>query len=348
MHEYVGHIHLHSTFSDGGLTIPKIAKIGAQSGLDFLIITDHQTLVGLDQGQEGYYGKTLLLIGMEVNEHSHHYLAVNVDKVVADNENQPQQVINEVNEQQGIGVIAHPIEKGSQFYHQGLVFEWTDWSVTGFQGIEIWNGLSRWRDELTGIGRGLLLIIRPSVSLHKGPYREILDILDSYQMRGEPVFAYGGSDAHEIRIGWSWLAVVIGSYQRGFRSINMHILTETPLQGSLNYDREVVYQALAAGNSWVGCDYYHNSQGFRYMVEGPQGRWGMGSKVAYQENMALHVKTPRHAQVTIIRNGKPWASSQGHKHRFAVTRPGVYRVEAQHRRLGRWQPWIFSNPIWIN
>ena len=127
----------------------------------------------------------------------------------------------------------------------------------------------------------------------------------------------------------------------------MHILTETPLQGSLSYDREVIYQALAAGNSWVGCDYYHNSQGFRFMLESSQGKWGMGAKVAYRENMALHVKTPRHAQVSIIRNGKPWASSQGHKHRFAVTRPGVYRVEASHRRLGRWQPWIFSNPIWI-
>ena len=109
----------------------------------------------------------------------------------------------------------------------------------------------------------------------------------------------------------------------GFHSVNMHILTETPLQGSLSYDREVIYQALAAGNSWVGCDYYHNSQGFRFMLESSQGKWGMGAKVAYRENMALHVKTPRHAQVSIIRNGKPWASSQGHKHRFAVTRPGA-------------------------
>ena len=185
MHEYVGNVHLHSTYSDGALTISKIAKIGARNGLDFLIITDHQTLAGLEQEQEGYYDKTLVLVGMEVNEHSHHYLALNIDKVVPDNEKQPQQVIDEVNQQKGIGIIAHPVEKGSKFYHNGLVFEWTDWSVQGFQGIEIWNYLSRWRDQLTNIISGLRFIIRPSVSLHKGPYRQTLDILDGYQSRGQ-------------------------------------------------------------------------------------------------------------------------------------------------------------------
>ena len=58
MHEYVGNVHLHSTYSDGALTIPAIAEIGARKGLDFLIVTDHQTLAGLEQEQEGYYDKT--------------------------------------------------------------------------------------------------------------------------------------------------------------------------------------------------------------------------------------------------------------------------------------------------
>lgn len=348
MYEYVGNIHMHSTYSDGALTIPEIAKTGAKNGLDFLIITDHQTLAGLDQGQEGYYDKTLVLIGMEVNEHSHHYLALNIGKVVPDNEDQPQEVINEVNQQNGIGIIAHPVEIGSKFYHNGLTFEWTDWSVQGFQGIEIWNYLSRWRDEVTSILAGLLLIMRPSVSLHKGPYRQTLEILDEYQIKGQRVFAYGGSDAHGIRIRLPFKSIEIGSYEEGFRSINMHILTEQPLKGILAHDRDLIYQTLARGNSWVGCDYYQDSRGFRFWAQSPQGKWGMGNAVSYHENMALHVKTPQFAQVSIIRNGKPWSFSRGYNHRFPVSRPGVYRVEAQHRRIFKWQPWIFSNPIWIN
>jgi hypothetical protein len=347
LYEYVGNIHLHSTYSDGALTIPKIAKIGARNGLDFLVITDHQTLAGLDQGQEGYYDKTLVLIGMEANEHSHHYLALNVHKVVPDNENQPQKVIDEVNQQNGIGIIAHPVERGSKFYHNGLVFEWTDWSVQGFQGIEIWNYLSRWRDELTSIFSGLLLIMRPAISLHEGPYSQTLDILDRYQFNGQRVFAYGGSDAHGIRIRLPLINVDIGSYEEGFRSINTHILSEQPLQGSLAHDKKLIYTALAEGNSWVGCDYYKDSRGFRFLAQSPQGKWGMGSVVPYHDNITLRVQTPHHARVALMRNGKPWSFSQGHHHRFPVNRLGVYRIEAQHRRILKWQPWIFSNPIWI-
>lgn len=347
MYEYAGNIHMHTTFSDGSLTIAEIAALGVKQNLDFLIITDHQTLAGLDQGQEGYYGKTLVLVGMEVNEHSHHYLALDVEAVVPDNESHPQKVIDDVNQQQGIGIIAHPIERGSKFYHDGLTFLWTDWSVQDFQGIEIWNYLSRWRDELTSVVVGLMLIFKPSLALHKGPYRETLKLLDRYQVQGQRVFAYGGSDAHGIRIKLPLIGVEIGSYEQGFRSINMHILTEQPLKNNLECDRQLVYQALAAGNCWVGCDYYRNSRGFRFEAVSSQGKWGMGSTIPWHRGINLHVRTPYPALVSILRNGELWASSRGNKHRFSVNRSGVYRVEAQHRRGWSWQPWIFSNPIWI-
>ncbi|HOQ08739.1 MAG TPA: CehA/McbA family metallohydrolase [Syntrophomonadaceae bacterium] len=348
MYEYTGNIHMHSTFSDGALTIPEIAALGNKQGLNFLIVTDHQTLAGLDQGQEWYYGQTLVLVGMEVNEHSHHYLALDVRTVVPDNESNPQKVIDAVNQQQGIGIIAHPIETGSKYYHNGLTFLWTDWSVQDFQGIEIWNHLSRWRDELTGIFRGLLLILKPSLALHKGPYRETLKILDHYQGQGQRVFAYGGSDAHGIRFKLPLTSIEIGSYEQGFRSINMHILTDQPLQNNLEHDRQLIYQALAQGNSWVACDYYRNSRGFRFEAQSPRGKWGMGSTISWHRGIDLLVKTPYPARVSMLRNGEIWASSQGKKHRFSVNRSGVYRVEAEHRRGWGWQPWIFSNPIWIS
>lgn len=347
LYEYVGNIHMHSTYSDGGLTIPEIAGIGSRNNLDFLILTDHQGLTGLEKGQEGFYHQTLLLIGMEVNELKNHYLALNIDEVIPDNEVNPQQVIDDVNKQGGIGIIAHPVERGSKFYHQGITYEWTDWSVQNFQGIEIWNYLSRWRDEVSSMLSGLWLLLRPSAALHKGPYQEVLNILDRYQIKGQKVFAYGGSDAHGITIKCLFTVAEIGSYQEGFRSINMHILTEQALVGDFYQDRNIIYQALAEGNCWVGCDYFKDSRGFRYFARTPQGKWGMGSTVPEQADLYLQVKTPDFAKVSVIYNGKPWASSQGRDHIFPVNRPGVYRVEAQHRRGFTWQPWIYSNPIWI-
>lgn len=348
MHEYVGNIHMHSDFSDGVFSISEIAQIGIKNELDFLIVTDHRTLAGLEQKQERYYDKTLVLIGTEANKSSHHYLGLNISKRIPDNDSHPQQVIDSVNQQQGIGIIAHPIEKGSKYYRDGLTFPWTDWSVQGFQGIEIWNHLSSWRDGLTGLLSSLLLLLKPSLSLHKGPYRRVLNILDHYQSQGHPVFAYGGSDAHGMKIKLPMTSIKIGSYEQGFRSINMHLLTAQATQGDLIYDRNLIYQALAKGNSWVGCDYYINSRGFRFMAQSPRGKWGMGSTLPYHDDVVLQVKTPHSAQVRLLHNGKFGISSQGCKHRFNVSRPGVYRVEALHRRGWRWQPWIFSNPIWIN
>ena len=47
MYEYLGNLHMHSTYSDGSLDIEDIAARAAQAGLDFIIITDHYTLKGL-------------------------------------------------------------------------------------------------------------------------------------------------------------------------------------------------------------------------------------------------------------------------------------------------------------
>lgn len=347
VHEYVGNIHMHSTYSDGGLTIPAIAEIASRNQLDFIILSDHQNLTGLEKGQEGYYDRTLVLIGMEVNEKVNHYLAMNIDQTIPDNETDPQQVIDDVNRQGGIGVIAHPVEKGSRFYHQGLTFEWDNWQVQGFQGIEIWNYLSRWRDEFTSILAGLQLLIKPSISLHKGPYRETLDILDRYQTQGHRVFAYGGSDAHGIVIKCPLIRTEIGSYQQGFTSINMHILTADALVQDYQTDRQNIYRSLANGCSWVACDYYRDSRGFRFFADSSLGRAEMGSSILCHNDLTLQVRTPVQARLNVYRSGKRWASSYGTRHTFPVNRPGVYRLEAQHKRGCSWQPWIYSNPIWV-
>ena len=62
MFEYVGAIHMHSVFSDGSGEVKDIARSADESGLDYIILTDHNTLRALKEGFEGWYNNTLLLV----------------------------------------------------------------------------------------------------------------------------------------------------------------------------------------------------------------------------------------------------------------------------------------------
>ncbi|MDD3853362.1 MAG: PHP domain-containing protein [Syntrophomonadaceae bacterium] len=347
LYEYQGNMHIHSHYSDGELPIYQIAAIAAGTNLDFIIITDHHTLNGLYKGQEGYRHGVLTLVGMEINHKNNHYLALDVKEVVPADDHCPQNVIDKVNQQQGIGIIAHPIEKGSKLYKNGLTYEWIDWTVDNFQGIEIWNYLSQWRDGITNIWRGIYLLINPQAGM-VGPYPEIICKWDEYLLNGKRILAFGGSDAHGTQIKYGPFKITMGSYRTGFQFINMHILSTQPLTGEVNDDKNIVYQALRQGNSWVANDYLMNSKGFRLEVKKNEQVWSSGSQLAYENNLGLHIVTPHTAVVKVFKDGRLWREYRGTNHEFPDVGPGIYRAQAYFSRYRRLHPWIFSNPIWIN
>ena len=52
---YKGAIHIHSRYSDGTGSLKQIVSAGLKSNLDFLIITDHNSLRLKKEGKEGWY-----------------------------------------------------------------------------------------------------------------------------------------------------------------------------------------------------------------------------------------------------------------------------------------------------
>ncbi|NLX03339.1 MAG: CehA/McbA family metallohydrolase [Syntrophomonadaceae bacterium] len=347
MFEYKGHVHIHSRYSDGGGKVKQIAARAAQAGLDFIVITDHYNLNGLYEGEEGYRSGVLVMIGMEVNQECNHYLALGVKEVIANNDKNPQAVIDEVNCQKGIGVIAHPFEKGSPYYQKGRTYEWKDWSVAGFQGIEIWNYLSQFRDACTSILKSIYLLFNPIAGLSR-PCSQALKTLDQLQEKGHKVFAYGGSDAHGTIIRVGRLPVKVSPYYLCFRLINMHVLCKRKLSGDLQIDKEQIYEALREGRSWIACDYYRSSDGFRFELHNDIEAWPIGSSIKFTPNLKITVKTPASARVVLLHNGRYLEASQGKSHFFTNLQPGVYRIEAYLKDKYRYRPWIYTNPIWIN
>ncbi|HAP32761.1 MAG TPA: hypothetical protein DCQ14_06895, partial [Firmicutes bacterium] len=147
--EYTGHLHIHSTFSDGEGSVSRIAAAAREAGLDFVGITDHNTLAAREAGLEGWHGGVLVLVGTEVNISKNHYIAFDVNTSIPPDDENPCNVIAAVREQGGFGYLAHPVEKSNPAFMGGRHFPWDCWEESGYSGLEIWNFGSLWRSAYT-------------------------------------------------------------------------------------------------------------------------------------------------------------------------------------------------------
>ena len=96
--EYVGNLHIHSTFSDGTRSVGDIAQTASEVGLDFIVLNDHDYMVDeLHLDEEGLYGQLMVFIGLEIGNLSHHYLTYNINEMVKAGDSSPQDIIDQVN-----------------------------------------------------------------------------------------------------------------------------------------------------------------------------------------------------------------------------------------------------------
>ena len=89
MHEIVVNLHMHTTYSDGHGSHADIAEAALRSGLDAVIVTDHNVWVN---GPQDYYKngdqKVLMLIGEEIHDQArdpqkNHLLVFGAEKELA-------------------------------------------------------------------------------------------------------------------------------------------------------------------------------------------------------------------------------------------------------------------------
>lgn len=344
--EYIGNIHLHSTYSDGTATHEEIARIAQSAGLDFVISTDHNVLI---KGKEGWYGHTLLLVGEEVHDTQrapevNHYLAFNITEDVAPYAKDPQAVINAVNAQGGLGFIAHPFEHGSPLVNEEE-FPWVDWTVTGYTGLELWNYMSEFKAYLPNVLQALLLAYFPQVAI-RGPFPETLAHWDEL-LQTRKVVAICGSDAHAKTYHLGPLSREVFPYKYLFQTSNLHVLTEEVLNGQLDHDKEVVCEALRGGHCFTAYDLLGDTRGFRFTARSGAAEAIMGDEITLQSQIVFGVSSPQRAHIRLLRDGEVVACTRGKKLHYTAREQGVYRVEAYRRYLFRKRGWVFTNPIYV-
>jgi histidinol phosphatase-like PHP family hydrolase len=73
-YDYAGIIHMHSSFSfDGHATMEQILSATRKTGIDFLMLTDHDHLQARREGWEGWQDKTLVVVGEEIAPRFNHF-----------------------------------------------------------------------------------------------------------------------------------------------------------------------------------------------------------------------------------------------------------------------------------
>ena len=358
MHEIVVNLHMHTRFSDGSGTHKDIAEAAMKTGLDAVIVTDHNVLV---QGVEGYYRssptytvkprRVLLLVGQEVHDQDrvpqkNHLLIFNANRDLSSLADDPQTLINGVNEAGGICFIAHPWDPEAPAFGEDDI-SWVSWDVEGFTGLELWNGLSELKVVATSLVKGLFYAFFPHFVAH-GPIPETIQKWDELTSNGNRIVALGGSDAHALQMNKGPLHRVIFPYEFHFRAINTHVFIPDPLTGDVNTDKKMIYEALANGHCFVGYDLPAPTNGFRFKAKGLNHSAIMGDEIPSKGGVTLHTHLPAEADITLIKDGVAMGTWRNHQTMtYNVSEPGVYRVEAKRNYLGKKRGWIYSNPIYV-
>ena len=68
----------------------------------------------------------------------------------------------------------------------------------------------------------------------------------------------------------------------------------------------------------------------------------------YLDDMAIvQIELPEKGKIHLIKDGELFREEVGREMICGIDEPGIYRVEAYHRKFIKYRPWIFSNPIYV-
>jgi hypothetical protein len=338
--EICGAIHLHTDYSDGGVTYEELIEAAASVQLDYIVVTDHMSLGGKKNGYEGFKKNVCVLIGYEHHDKNklNHYLALGIDSVIGKSKS-ASEYVKEIRDSGGIGFIAHP-EECRHYFGNLPPYPWTDWSIDTFDGIEIWNQMSDWVEQLKS-WLSFVRIAYPRRFLGAAPAKALQkwDTLNRIRL----VSAVGGVDAHSFRIGIGFLALIVFPIKVMLKGIRTHLYIET----KLNHDnfassKRIITDALRDGKGFISNFRRGDARGSLFYIENKDGTIeGPGKSPNTSIPATLNVKLPEKAEIHLIANGLYEKTIKGNKAQFKIESKGIYRIEVTRRS----KAWIYSNPF---
>lgn len=304
------------------------------SGLDFVVLTDRSTGEQPLELFTGWRQGVLVISGEEIETPEGHLLAFETREPIGPCPSM-EEAIRAVHEQAGTIVSIHHLLKGLPLSGKGSSLGTVPLSEAGL--YEIWSFMDEFLMNVQP--KGFYTGLKKPDRLLSGPTREQLTVWDK-ELRDRMLPIVAGLNLHHRKYPvLDWKEVI--SPGLAFNTLCTCVLTgELPTVAIRA--RDLVWNALREGRSFVVNRSVGPASGFSFFYESPDGRdRQMGESVTYIPGGRLWVSLPRDGEIVLRHNGLPLFWGTGKEIHFPATGPGVYRVEVrQDRRL-----WILSNPI---
>jgi hypothetical protein len=167
---YRGDLHAHTHHSDGSAPLTDLAAAARAQGLDFVAVTEHNTVSHLPILPTLAAANLLLIPGVEISTYHGHANVWPIDRFVefrCQNDDQMARVREVVRSREALLSINHPKEDGPP-WRFGDLFEpdcmeiWgAPWIVSNYQSLAAWDAQLRLGKRITGVGGS---------DKHQGPF----------------------------------------------------------------------------------------------------------------------------------------------------------------------------------
>lgn len=165
-----GDLHAHSHHSDGSAPLEDLVAAARAQGLDFLAVTEHNTVSHLLDLRRQPHGRPLLIPGLEISTYHGHANLWPVEDW-ADfrcwQDDQMRQVRQWARERGALFSINHPKDDGppwtfGDFFGPDCMEVWgAPWFISNYQALAVWDSLLREGHRITAVGGS---------DKHQGPF----------------------------------------------------------------------------------------------------------------------------------------------------------------------------------
>jgi len=323
---YRGAYHVHSDFShDSKATLSQIINAAERAELDFVVITDHNTIKGAQAYAEmDSPTRPLLIFGTEISTESGHVVGLGIK------EEPPElweagKAVAWIHEQGGHSVLAHPVSPKKR---------WTDMNASPVTGIEVFSFPDvYYMQPIRRLAiKGSLLPPRQFLDSVTETPTDAFRLWDS-KLETQPIAAFGSVDAH---LRWKYFSVAPENYLLYMQSVTTYVISK-------NFEEKSLIEALVAGKSYVAFEARGDATTFTFKAVAGDQEHGLGSTVNSAGNIDFKIELPQEAQIRLIRNGSLTKSVAASRMSYASSEKGVYRVEVYKKG----KIWIISNPIYV-
>jgi len=328
----LGAYHVHSTLSDGSGTEEEIAQAAAESGLQFVIFTDHNP-ARLQPPRFSAKG-VLLIEAAELTTPFGHVVALDPERIPPA-EALAKDPVKAIRDAGGYAVLAHPVQARNGWKGDPA-------SARQAMGFELYSGDTMLREAQANP----LTLLLPAAGTYLGNSIHAMEIL----VQEDPA-------AHEKLLELSAVAPMVAlcahdahgfpSYDEEFTQMAMVIPLgdAASMPASAGDAARWVLLRMVEGKAYCAFRALGEGAGFSIEPELP----GRRAKVGETLKVNLPAEAPASAVMVVCRGG---CEVQKDGRRVMLKGKGPVHIEVMRRAPGKlfgaeWKPWIVPSPVLV-